>query len=120
MSASEPSTGIFMTDTPKEIEKKIKKNAYSGGGATKEEHEKNGANLEVDISYHYLRFFLEDDAKLKEIGELYGSGKMMTGEVKKILIEVLQKFVGDHQLKRKNITVEKIEEFLKIRKIKIN
>lgn len=64
MSASVPTTGIFMTDTPKEIESKIKKNAFSGGGATKEEHEKNGANLDVDVSYHYLRFFMEDEARL--------------------------------------------------------
>ena len=37
MSASIPNTGIFMTDTPKEIENKIKKHAFSGGKATKEE-----------------------------------------------------------------------------------
>ena len=36
MSASIPNSGIFMTDTPKEIEKKIKGHAYSGGRATKE------------------------------------------------------------------------------------
>jgi len=35
MSASVPTTGIFMTDTPKEIETKVKKHAFSGGGATK-------------------------------------------------------------------------------------
>lgn len=35
MSASIPTSGIFMTDTPKEIETKIKKHAFSGGRATK-------------------------------------------------------------------------------------
>jgi len=34
MSASSPNTGIFLTDTPKQIEKKIK-SAVSGGRATK-------------------------------------------------------------------------------------
>jgi tryptophanyl-tRNA synthetase len=38
---------------------------------------------------------LEDDAKLEEIRQKYSSGEMMTGEIKAILIEVLQKFVGD-------------------------
>jgi tryptophanyl-tRNA synthetase len=38
MSASIPTTGIFMTDTAKEIENKIKKHAFSGGRTTKEEH----------------------------------------------------------------------------------
>ena len=87
MSASIPNSGIFMTDKPKEIENKIKKHAFSGGRATKEEQEKYGADLSVDISYSYLRFFLEDDKVLEEIGEKYGSGKMLTGEVKKILIK---------------------------------
>jgi tryptophanyl-tRNA synthetase len=32
------------------------------------EHKEKGANLEVDIPYHYLRFFLEDDEKLEKIG----------------------------------------------------
>jgi tryptophanyl-tRNA synthetase len=36
MSASCPNTGIFLTDTPKQIEKKINA-AVTGGGATKEE-----------------------------------------------------------------------------------
>ena len=104
MSASVPTTGIFMTDTPKEIETKIKKNAFSGGGDTKEEQEKNGANLEVDISYHYLRFFLEDDARLEVIKEGYGSGKMLTGDVKKELITLLQQYVANHQKCRAEVT----------------
>jgi len=79
MSASIPQSGIFMTDTKEEIETKIKKHAFSGGKATKEEQEKHGADLTVDIPYNYLRFFLEDDKKLKEIEEAYGSGKMLTG-----------------------------------------
>jgi tryptophanyl-tRNA synthetase len=34
-------------------------------------------------------FFLEDDDKLEEIKQKYEKGEMLTGEVKKILIEVL-------------------------------
>ena len=47
-----------------------------------------GANLDVDVAWKYLRFFCEDDEKLKQIGEDYSSGKLLTGEVKAILIEV--------------------------------
>ena len=36
MSASDPNSSIFMTDTPKDIKKKINSYAFSGGGATKE------------------------------------------------------------------------------------
>lgn len=97
MSASIPHTGIFMTDSASDIETKIKKHAFSGGRATKEEQEKLGADLDIDISYQYLRFFLEDDKQLEEIAEKYKTGKMLTGEIKGILIKILQKFVADHQ-----------------------
>jgi tryptophanyl-tRNA synthetase len=45
----------------------IKKHAFSGGQATTEEHREKGGNCEVDISYQYLHFFLEDDEELKQI-----------------------------------------------------
>jgi tryptophanyl-tRNA synthetase len=38
-----------MTDTPALIKSKVNKYAFSGGGATIEEHKANGANLEVDV-----------------------------------------------------------------------
>ncbi len=45
----------------------MNKYAFSGGGATTEEHRKNGGNCDVDISYQYLTFFLDDDEKLEKI-----------------------------------------------------
>lgn len=42
MSASLPNSAVFVTDTPKQIKDKINKHAFSGGGATKEDHEANG------------------------------------------------------------------------------
>ena len=68
MSASNPSSAILLTDTAKQIKKKINKYALSGGQQTIEEHRKLGADLTVDVPYSYLRFFLEDDAHYKEIG----------------------------------------------------
>ena len=40
-------------------------------------------------------FFMEDDDKLEEIKQKYSKGGLLTGEVKAILIEVLQKFVAN-------------------------
>ncbi len=48
-----------------------------------------GANLEVDVSIQYLRFFLDDDAELRNIEERYKRGELLTGEVKARLIEVI-------------------------------
>lgn len=66
MSASVVTSAIFMTDTPNQIKNKLKK-AFSGGQATEEEHRKLGGNPDIDVSYQYLRFFEEDDAKLQDI-----------------------------------------------------
>lgn len=106
MSASDPTSSIFLTDSLKEIKNKvstveillldyttksvlyqplvcvvvdcwpffatpqINKYAFSGGRDTKEEHEKFGGNTEVDVSYQYLTFFLEDDDKLAHIKQV--------------------------------------------------
>ena len=67
MSSSDPNSSIFLTDTPEEIRHKINKYAFSGGKDTKEAHEKHGGNTELDVSYQYLSFFLEDDEKLAEV-----------------------------------------------------
>lgn len=45
----------------------MNKHAFSGGQTTVEEHREKGGNCEVDISYQYLCFFLEDDDELKQI-----------------------------------------------------
>jgi tryptophanyl-tRNA synthetase len=40
---------------------------------------------------------LDDDKELAEIGEQYSQGKILSGQVKKKLIKVIQDFVKDHQ-----------------------
>ncbi|CAH8479820.1 unnamed protein product [Schistosoma turkestanicum] len=112
MSASSPNTSVFLTDTPKQIKNKINKYAYSGGGDTIAEHREYGGNCDIDISYQYLRFFLEDDQKLEQIRQDYSSGKLLTGEIKKELITLLIEFVTEHQRRRAAITDEVLEEFM--------
>ena len=53
-----------------QVKNKVNKYAFSGGGATVEEHRANGGNCDVDISYQYLTFFLQDDAKLAQIKQV--------------------------------------------------
>ena len=45
----------------------VNKYAFSGGKDNIEEHRKLGGDIEVDIAYQYLTFFLEDDEKLQRI-----------------------------------------------------
>jgi len=98
MSSSDPNSAVFLTDTNDQIKTKINKYAFSGGQATAEEHRKIGANLDVDVPFQYLKFFLEDDKKLEEIRVQYSGGKILTGEVKKILIETMCELVRRHQV----------------------
>lgn len=111
MSASDVNSSIYLSDAPNEIKKKINKYAFSGGRDTVEEHRQHGGNTEVDVAYQYLKFFLEDDGKLEAYGRLYREGKMLSGELKRICIEVVQEFVEDFQRKRAAITEQDLADF---------
>ena len=104
MSASDEKNTIYTTDTPEQVKKKINKYAFSGGQPDIDEHRKIGGNPDIDVSYQYLRIFFEpDDNKLKKIYDDYKSGKMLTGELKGILIEKINKFLSVHQEKREQV-----------------
>ncbi|MDP7140877.1 MAG: tryptophan--tRNA ligase [Candidatus Woesearchaeota archaeon] len=100
MSASDPLSFVALTDSPTEVKKKINKYAFSGGQATVEEHRKKGGNPDVDVSYQWLTFIEEDDKKLEKVYKDYKSGKLLTGELKKILSDELGKFLFEHEKKR--------------------
>ena len=98
----------------------INKYAFSGGQTSVEEHRRLGGNCDVDISYQYLTFFLEDDAKLEQIRQDYTSGKMLTGELKKELIDLLTPVVTSHQEARKAVTNEVVQQYMAVRPLKFN
>ncbi|WAR18821.1 SYWC-like protein [Mya arenaria] len=117
MSASDPNSSIFLTDTDKQIKNKVNKYAFSGGGATVEEHKEKGGNCDVDVSYQYLTFFLEDDERLAQIKKDYTSGELLTGYLKKELIEILQKIVTQHRENRLKVTDDIVKQFMTPRKL---
>lgn len=107
----DPNATIYLSDTPNQIKNKINKYAFSGGGFSVEDHRLNGGNCDVDIPFNYLMFFLEDDAKILETNKNYSSGQMMTGEIKKSLIEVLQEFISEKQTRRKQLNDQQLKQF---------
>ena len=112
MSASSENGTVYTTDSAKVVKNKINKYAFSGGQPDIEQHRKIGGNPDVDVSFQYLRIFFEpDDNKLKSIYEDYKSGKMLTGELKAILIEKINNFLAVHQEKREKAK-DRISEFL--------
>ena len=103
MSSSQPETTIFLNDSMKSIEKKIKA-SFSGGQSTIEEHRSKGGNPEIDVAYQYLRYFFEeDDNELNKIREEYISGELLTGEIKAICIDKATTWMKTHhELKDQN------------------
>ena len=113
MSSSDPTSYIALTDSPEEAALKIKKYAFSGGQSTVEEHRKKGGNPDVDVSFQMLRYGLEpDDEKLANISKEYRSGKLLTGELKQILIDKITAFLKKHQEQRRKAERE-VEAFIR-------
>lgn len=115
MSASDPNSAIYVTDSAKEIKTKVNKYAFSGGRDSIELHRKLGANLDVDVPIKYLNFFLEDDNELEHIKKEYKEGRMLTGEVKQRLVAVLSELVARHQRARALVTEEMVDVFMAAR-----
>lgn len=112
MSASKPETSIYLSDDEETVKKKIMKYAFSGGQPTIEEHRKRGGNPEVDVAFQWLYILFEpDDEKIEKIREEYKTGKMLTGELKTILVEKINKFLLEHNKKKEK--TEKIVDKLK-------
>ncbi|KAI3797594.1 hypothetical protein L1987_32854 [Smallanthus sonchifolius] len=83
MSATDAYSARYVTNSQKQIKTKVNKYDFSGGQDSVENHRKYGANLEE-----------------------YGSGRILTGEVKKRLIDVLTELVERHQAARAAVTDE--------------
>ncbi|CAA7026666.1 unnamed protein product [Microthlaspi erraticum] len=116
MSASDPSSAIYLTDTAKDIKEKIN-SALSGGQKLSVEQKEHGANLEVDVPFKYLSFFLNDDSELEHIRKEYGEpgGRIQSGGVKKRLTEVLTEIVERHRKARAAVTEEMVDAFMDAR-----
>ncbi len=95
MSKSDPLSAIFLPeDDMAELRRKVFK-AFSGGREPVEVHRRLGADLEVDVPYQILCFVLRDEGELERVKEEYGSGRMLSGEIKQYLFEVLWDLMGE-------------------------
>ncbi len=116
MSASDTDSSIFLSDTDNQIKKKIGK-AFSGGQDTKEEQERIGGRTAVDVPFQYLSFFLESDDELESIKERYETGRMQSGEMKATATKELQAYVAAFRERRKAVTPEIRDEFMRPRQL---
>lgn len=111
MSASQPETAIFTTDSPKTVEKKILA-AYTGGRATVEEQRRLGGQPDICPVYHYYYFMFEDDEKkLLNIYDECKSGRLLCGDCKAMLAPRVKRYIEQHQAKRERAK-EMLDEFI--------
>lgn len=97
MSKTNPDGALFLTDTPKEIEKKIKaaETAFEG---------KMNERLESHIII--AKSLAKDEAQKSEIDEIikeHQSGKAVMGKFKQAMTKITQNFIADFQEKRQKI-----------------
>jgi len=103
MSKRDPTSMLTLNDSPELVRKKIM-SALTGGQKTAAEQRKLGGIPEQSVVYEVLYYhFIEDDKKIQRIYDDYQSGKMLDGEMKEIAIEVINKFIGAHQKKKKKM-----------------
>ncbi len=112
MSSSNPQSALYMNDSAKEVETKIR-NAFSGGRDTLEEHRRLGGNPDIDPIFQYLKLFLvQDDKEIEDIEIKFRTGKLSSGELKQIGIEKINTFLkGHNEMKRK--VKDMIKKFIK-------
>ena len=111
MSSSQPETTIFMDESVKEMEVKVKR-SFSGGQPTVEEHRRLGGDCSKDVAFQYLQFFFErDDNALSEIRAEYESGRMLAGEIKQICIDSATEWLNE-LAERRDMWADRLDEFL--------
>ncbi|MGM5484582.1 MAG: tryptophan--tRNA ligase [Nanobdellota archaeon] len=111
MSKSKPESCIELPEDEKEACKKMKR-ALTGGRDTLEEHRRLGADIEKDMIFEiFKQHLVEDDDELKRIHDEYKSGKMTSGEIKKLACEKITSFMRDfnEKLEKAKKDIDKIK-----------
>jgi len=109
MSTSKPNTAIFLSDNEATIRKKISK-AFSGGQKTIEEHKKLGGNPDVDVACIYLKTLFLDEKEYSKIEKDYKSGKLLSGQVKKIFADKAVEFIKNFQANLKKVDEKVVDK----------
>ena len=104
---------IFFHDDEKDIIGKVGK-AFSGGQKTLEEHRRIGGNPEVDVSCQYLANLFLNEKESKKLFEDYRKGKLLSGEVKKMLSDNLTKMTSEFQVRLNRIDKKHLDKAIMV------
>ena len=99
MSKSKPESCIELPEEIGQVTKKLNR-ALTGGQDTLAEHREKGAIIEQDMVFEMLKQHLvDDDEELNRIYHEYKSGKMTSGEIKKLAIVKMTCFMNNFNQK---------------------
>jgi tryptophanyl-tRNA synthetase len=119
-SAKDINSVIFINETSKKVKEKINKYAFSGGKDTIEEHRELGGDIDVDICCQYLQYLLDDKPRYETIINGYREGSLLSGELKKITIDIINQILSEYQERRHNITKKDYLRFITKKILKFN
>lgn len=103
MSKRDPMSMLTLNDSPELIKKKIGM-TITGGRKTAEEQRKLGGVPEDSVVYELYHYhFVDDDSKVKKVYNDYKTGRLLDGDMKKEITEIVIKFLGEHQKKREKM-----------------
>jgi len=77
---------IFLYEDEESIKKKISQ-AFSGGRPTIEEQRRLGGNPEIDVACIYLKKLFYDKEEGDKLYKDYRAGRLLSGDVKKLLLD---------------------------------
>ena len=99
MSAHLEDSCIYLTDSPEQAEKKIKK-AYTGGLSSAKYQQEVGGIPEICPIFQLLHYHFLNEIESKELYLKYKEGKILNKELKEITITKVKNYLEEHKKKR--------------------
>ena len=94
---------VFFLDSNNTIKRAVM-SAFSGGRQSVEEHRKLGGNPEIDVALYYLRSYFLSQEESEALTEDYRKGRVLSGELKQMLLERLTVRVDEFREKLAKVT----------------
>ena len=104
---------VFLLDKESEIKKRVF-SAFSGGRTSIEEHRRLGGDPEVDVAYLYLKSYFLGGEESRSVYDAYRSGKMLSGELKQMLLDRIMVRIGEFKKRYERVTAKDLEAFLMV------
>jgi len=110
MSASHPESAIFLTDSPKEAQRKIQR-AFTGGSPLASVQRERGGIPEICAVCSLLEYNFMTDHEWNLHYNRCVTGEILCGETKKIVSEYVADYLSEHQKAREQAR-SRLDEFI--------